>query len=199
LDIGKISLIKEWLDNMNVINYLINEDHTIDVDGDVDLSHKGLTTFPSFITFRSVTGSFTCNHNKLKSLKGCPYKVGVSFYCNDNLLKNLDHGPSFVGSSYIAHGNNLISLKGIAETVNSFSCNDNLLKSLKHLPRVIYGDLYCNENLLNNLSYIPRNIKGNLYIDFKGRDYSITDIRKVCYVEELIYMGDKVNCKEPNI
>ncbi len=41
--------------------YKINEDGTIDVDGDVDLSGKELTELP--LKFRNITGDFYCYKN----------------------------------------------------------------------------------------------------------------------------------------
>jgi len=188
LDIGKLNIIKSWLHEMNVVNYTINDDYTIDVKSDVNLTYKNLTKFPDFIKFNIIKGSFYCNHNKLKSLKGSPNIVNVSFFCNDNELTSLNYGPIIVNSSYIAHNNKIRNLNGIPQHLNTFSCNNNLLTNLQEVPKIIYGDLYCQDNYLNNLHNIPTNVKGNLYINFKNNEYSIDDIRKVCYVEGNIYV-----------
>jgi len=47
--------------------YTINDDGSIDVDGEVDLSRKKLTKIP--FKFRNVSGGFYCNNNQLTSLK----------------------------------------------------------------------------------------------------------------------------------
>jgi hypothetical protein len=65
-----------------ITNYTINEDGTIDVNGDVNLSYKGLTELP--LEFRNVTGNFSCHSNLLTSLEGCPKSVGGDFYCDNN-------------------------------------------------------------------------------------------------------------------
>jgi len=63
--------IKDWLDNMKVKNYTINEDSTVDVNGSVHLINKGfLTEIP--IQFGKVKDGFDVSDNKLTSLKGCP-------------------------------------------------------------------------------------------------------------------------------
>jgi hypothetical protein len=188
LDVGKVNLIKSWLLSMNISNYSINDDYTIDIKQDVNLSYKNIIKFPEFIHFNKIKGSFYCSHNKLKSLKGCPKYVDISFFCDDNELSSLSGGPVSVNGSYIAHNNILKSLHGLPTQLNNFSCNSNLLISLHDIPKTIYGDLYCQDNFLVNLHNFPTNIKGNLYINFKNNNITIEDIRKVCYVEGDIYI-----------
>jgi len=84
LGIGKKALIARWLDEMGVTNYIINDDYTIDVKGNVNLYNKGLDKFPDYIKFGKVGGSFSCSYNQLVSLEGCPDSVGGSFDCSDN-------------------------------------------------------------------------------------------------------------------
>ena len=57
-----------------ITNYTINEDGSIDVDGDVNLSGAKLTKLP--LNFRSVSGNFNCSYNQLTSLEGSPQSVG---------------------------------------------------------------------------------------------------------------------------
>lgn len=45
-------------------NYTINDDHTIDVKGDVYLDDKSLNKIP--LKFNTVTGDFCCPFNKLR-------------------------------------------------------------------------------------------------------------------------------------
>ena len=58
-------LIKE-LEKFNINNYIINNDGTIDVKDDVNLSSKVLTKIP--FKFGIVTGDFAFFDNKLTSL-----------------------------------------------------------------------------------------------------------------------------------
>jgi len=78
----------EDIEKYYIRNYIFNDDFSIDVNGDVDLSYRGLTKIP--IIFRNVTGDFDCSDNKLTSLKGGPETVGGDFYCYDNNLKSLE-------------------------------------------------------------------------------------------------------------
>jgi hypothetical protein len=76
-------------------NYTINDDGSIDVNGNVDLLWYRLTELP--LNFNRVTGYFNCNCNKLTTLKGSPKWVGGSFSCINNQLTSLEFSPDYVG------------------------------------------------------------------------------------------------------
>ena len=100
LGIGKIQLIKDWLDEMGVDHYKINDDYTIDVNTDgVFLSHKGLKEFPDYIKFNKVK-TFDIDDNQFISLRGCPEYVSGSFYCSFNELTSLEGCPKKVGVEF---------------------------------------------------------------------------------------------------
>ena len=88
-----------------ITNYTINDDGSIDVNGNVNLSFNYLIELP--LRFNKVTGSFNCGNNNLTSLKGSPRWVGSSFYCNWNRLTSLEFGPEYVGSYFSCRYNNL--------------------------------------------------------------------------------------------
>jgi hypothetical protein len=120
------SICKEY----GIENWTINEDESIDVDGDVDLSHRGLDKLP--IKFRNVTGNFYCYHNKLTSLEGSPKWIGDYFYCQNNNLTSLEGGPKSVGHGFDCSYNNLTSLEGGPKSVGGgFDCSYNNLTSLE--------------------------------------------------------------------
>ena len=98
-----ISLICE---KYNIENYTINDDGSIDVDGNVNLSYIGLTELP--LTFNKVTGYFDCGKNRLTSLKGSPKWVGGFFYCDNNQLTSLEFSPEYVGGWFSCEFNDLI-------------------------------------------------------------------------------------------
>jgi|LauGreSuBDMM15SN_2_FD.fasta_scaffold506801_2 hypothetical protein len=97
-----ISLICE---KYNIINYTVNPDGSIDVDGDVDLSFNDLTELP--LVFNRVTGSFSCANSNLTSLKGSPRWIGGWFSCGYNDLTSLEFSPDYVGSNFWCRYNNL--------------------------------------------------------------------------------------------
>ena len=53
--------IINWLDRYNIQYCTINEDLTVDVEGDVNLSKKGLNFIP--VQFGRVSGNFDCSDN----------------------------------------------------------------------------------------------------------------------------------------
>ena len=115
--------------NFGIRNYTINEDSTIDVDGDVDLRNKGLTKLP--LKFGKVSGDFYCQYNQLTSLSGDPLSVGGYFDCSFNQLKSLSGAPLSVGGN--------------------FYCSYNQLKSLDGISRRISGGIYCRNNQLRDV------------------------------------------------
>lgn len=59
--------IENWLTRYNIKNFTIEQDLTVNVDDDVDLEDKALTTLP--FRFGVVGGNFACSTNKLSSLE----------------------------------------------------------------------------------------------------------------------------------
>lgn len=96
--------IKAWLDSMGVRGYIINDDLTVDVNGNVHLDNKELTLIP--IQFGKVRKSFNCSNNPLTSLKGCPNQVG-DFFCQYTDIKNLNYCPIYVDGDFFCHGTKL--------------------------------------------------------------------------------------------
>jgi hypothetical protein len=97
-----ISLICE---KYGIENYTINDDGSIDVDGDVNLWGLGLTELP--LTFNKVSGDFTCGCNYLTTLKGGPRWVGGFFICSYNNLTSLEFSPDYVGDWFDCFNNDL--------------------------------------------------------------------------------------------
>lgn len=88
--------IINWLTQMGIKNYFINDDLSVDVINDVDITHHSLNEIP--IQFNIVEGYFICYCNNLSSLKGCPKIVKKDFHCDQNpYLKSLKHLPIIYG------------------------------------------------------------------------------------------------------
>ena len=107
--------IEDWLKEMKIKNFEVNDDLTVDVDGYVNISKKKLTEIP--VQFNKIKGEFDCGGNEdLKSLKGCP-QIGITdFEC---------------------YGCDLRDLEGAPKEINGwFDCSDNKdLKSPKYAPK----------------------------------------------------------------
>jgi len=145
--------------------YTINDDGSIDVDGNVDLSRKNLTKIP--FNFSKVSGSFYCTNNQLTSLDGAPNTVGGNFSCYFNQLTSLEGAPNNVGGIFSCNNNQLTSLEGAPNNVGGdFYCTYNQLTTLDGAPNTVGGgfDCYRNPNLpYSELFKIVDNVKGNIY------------------------------------
>jgi hypothetical protein len=145
-----ISLICE---KYNIKNYTINDDGTIDVNGNVNLYNKELTELP--LTFNKVLGSFNCGMNKLTSLKGCPRWVEDDFSCHSNDLTSLEFAPDYVGVDFYSNWNNIqdiycdTEIGGFihSEIKNDFFIKDNFkIKNYNEWRKLIKR-----KNILNEL------------------------------------------------
>lgn len=121
----------------HIMEYIINDDKTISVEGNVNFSNYVMRDkLP--LKFKRVTGNFMCPTGLL-SLEGCPEEVGGNFYCSNNKC-SLQYGPKFVGGMYTCSNMGLTSLEGSPEEVGSdFTCKFNNLKTLKYMPKKIEG------------------------------------------------------------
>jgi hypothetical protein len=128
------------VDIIGMKSYIINDDGSIDVEGDVDLSYAGLTKLP--IYFNYVSGNFYCQWNELTSLEGCPKVVGGNFYCSVNQLTSLEYAPKKVVGSFYCSYNKLTSLVGPKEVGGDFICYDNPLpKEIIDNPKAYLNQL----------------------------------------------------------
>jgi hypothetical protein len=120
--------VENYVRKLRIRDYTINNDLTVDVDGDVDIGKNRLNfeieKLP--IKFGYVSGHFDITHHKLTTLEGCPREVGESFDCSDNELTTLIGSPREVGKV--------------------FWCLRNKLTSLEGAPREIGGILYAQSN-----------------------------------------------------
>ena len=96
--------------------YTINEDGSIDVDGNVELGHRNLTKIP--FKFRHIHGSFYCYNNRLTSLEGAPINVGGDFWCSRNRLTSLEYAPNNVGGHFYCYSNCNLPYKELFKIVD---------------------------------------------------------------------------------
>ena len=149
-----------------ITNYTINQDGTVDVDGDVNISSwsswlrlrkERLTKLP--LKFGRVTGWFDCSGNQLTSLEGCPNWVGGGFNCADNQLTTLEGCPNWVGGDFYCQNNQLTNLIGGPEVViDNYYADRNQINDFIGFPDDYEG--YCSfddnpvEDILDQFDYI---------------------------------------------
>jgi hypothetical protein len=176
------------LDYYNIEKYTINEDGTVDVNGDVDLSYKKLTEIP--IKFGIVKGDFFINSNNLLSLKNSPREVTGDFFCiNNENLTSLKGGPKSA-KNYYCYECGLKSLEGAPnEVTGRFNCSYNKnLTSLKDGPKIvkIYNCSYCNLTSLEGAPKVTQSFYCSKQIN--GREFTEEEVREVCDVKNGIYV-----------
>jgi hypothetical protein len=139
------NLIEEILEELKVQKYTINDDGTVDVDGDVLIGGMGLKEIP--LQFGKVTDTFNCSSNRIVSLDGAPREVGGDFLCYDNKLTSLESSPIEVDGEFNCAYNKLSSLKGASKKVGGrFFCSYNKLTSLEGSPKQVGDIFYCHDN-----------------------------------------------------
>ncbi|MCK9471933.1 MAG: hypothetical protein M0Q88_09300 [Bacilli bacterium] len=178
----------------NITNYTINEDDSIDVNGDVNLKGNNLRELP--LKFRNVTGDFYCNDNQLTNLKDSPQHVGGDFYYYNNLLISLEGGPQSIGGNFDCSGNQLTTLDGGPKRVGGiFWCESNNLKNIDYLPKY-YKELDISNNPIskiiklfttsNEYGRISNRENKDLIMDFIDREIIQQDILLVNRLVEFL-------------
>ena len=79
--------IHNWCDRYDITNYTINDDGSIDVNGNVNLFNTNISELP--ISFNKVSGDFSCESSRLTDLKGSPEKIGGYFHCGYNPIGSI--------------------------------------------------------------------------------------------------------------
>jgi hypothetical protein len=159
-------LIDKMCRDYHITNYKINEDGSVDVNDDVDLSNIQLTKLP--IRFGKVSGYFMCCDSCLLTLEGCPRVVGKYFDCSETYITSLIGGPESVGTNYFCYENSkLISLDGCPKHIGQhFDCSDTGITSLIGGPESVGGDFDCYNSNLTSLIGGPKSVGGS--VDLKG-------------------------------
>lgn len=152
-----IDVVEEIIEHLGIKNFKINDDLTVDVDGNVDLSSKWLVCIP--LQFGTVTGDFVCDANPIKSLVGSPRSVG-GFSCAETKIKDLVGCPSVVTNNFSCDTNNLESLKGSPRKIGgAFMCYDTGITSLEGSPDEIGGTFDCSFNRIVSFDGAPSFVK----------------------------------------
>jgi len=126
--------IESWLKEMEITQFSINHDLTVDVKGGVNLIDKKLKIFP--VHFGHVEGNFYCCDNELTSLLGAPKTLTCSFNCDDNKLTSLKFCPQKIEGEFSCSNNKLTSFVGGPITVDlGLDCSHNKLKTIEFCPK----------------------------------------------------------------
>lgn len=121
---NKKDVIRKQLLNYSITQFIINDDLTVDVSGDVWLDARDFYRRIPF-DFNKVHGNFRCSHNDLRTLEGIPKWIGGGLALNNNKLEELDYFPDYVNGTINLNNNELKHLDINIEGEFSISCDDN--------------------------------------------------------------------------
>lgn len=168
-DVDKIS---ELCNKFRIKDYKINEDLSIDVEGDVNIDTYYFKYLP--LNFNIVKGNFYCQRNKLVSLYGSPKEVGENFVCSDNKLETLKYAPTKVNGFFNCSDNKLTSFKYIPKNISVVNAGMNKITSFEYLPTELIS-LGINSNQIKTLEGLP-NITNFLTIEYNPISYLLKNV-----------------------
>ena len=103
VNFNKREEIEKWLDTYKIKNYEINDDLTVNVNGNVQLNNINLKEI--LIKFNKIEGDFDCSHNKLKSLEGSPKYIEGECNYSYNGLTSLEYFPKYIKGNFYCNNN----------------------------------------------------------------------------------------------
>lgn len=130
--------VEQWLNDMGIKDYDIDDDLDVDVDGDVYLFEKGLEYLP--VQFSKVEAHFNIARNQLTTLKGCPYYVQGDFEAGLNQFKNLKHFPKMIWGHANIGACSLESIEGIGRVDEWIGLHNNRITSLVFYSEEMFRD-----------------------------------------------------------
>ncbi len=171
--------IKAQCKILGIENYVINDDGTVDVNGNLtiyltkdkvkkDESHNIL------INFNKINGNVDISLQWKKNGRAgkgqLPFtfnEVTGNFHATHNMLGTLIGCPKKVGGCFDIRANRLDTLEGSPETVGGYFCASlNSLNDLKGAPKYVGDNFIVSDNNLKTLEGLSPRIDGTL--DFNG-------------------------------
>jgi hypothetical protein len=107
--------IEEKLFYYNIINYDINDDMSVNVNGNVNLNEYTIFDIP--VKFKKINGDFDISNNMLESLENSPEYLSGSFYCHDNKITSFEYSPKYIGENFDFSDNNILNFDFFPEYV----------------------------------------------------------------------------------
>lgn len=140
--------INDFCSKHGIENYIINEDGSIDVNGDVKITDAKLEEIP--IRFNRVEGNYILNTAKLRSLKNSPLYVSGFFRAEFTYIKTLEFSPKYIGTDFDVSYNNISSLKFSPEYIGGcFAIVENNIKNFDYLN--VFSDILIMGNPISTL------------------------------------------------
>lgn len=163
--------VENWLNSMNVENYIIHDNLIVDVNGSVDISGRNLSYLP--VQFGIVYNNFYAYNNSLSSLEGFPYKIYGKLSCQENMINSLKFCPNQIGGKIDFSENFILSLKGFPKVIRNNS--ENILSFFEN-PIELLLILTSKANYLKFIKYL------NDYDVIEGNKIILNRLREALYM-----------------
>jgi hypothetical protein len=183
--------IKAQCDKLSIQNYTINNDGTVDVNGDLNIylvrdRVKKDERNDILINFNKVSGNVDIRLHWRKAGRAgqaqLPFtfnEVTGNFFANHSMLETLIGCPKKVGGNFDVRTNRLHTLEGAPETVGGYFCAiGNSLDNLKGSPKYVGGNFNVSDNGLKTLEGLSPRIDGTL--DFNNNKITSFDYYTDC-------------------
>lgn len=155
--------LSKFLRTYDIYNYKINDDGSIDIDGDCIITNMPYDTIPFKIN--KVDGDFKLMTSNVTSLKNSPTIIdGRCEIVSNPFLLSLDGISKEISDTISIENNHRIkNLIGLQDIVyKSFLCTRNInLTSLEGCPRIINGNIDITNNNITNLKFFPEYVKND--------------------------------------
>lgn len=166
---GHQEKIANWLKANKITNFTINDDNSVDVDGDLVLDGLRFEKLP--VNFKSVTGSVSLVGALLKTLEGLPDEINGDLNISALKLDSVDgfpmkvHGDCHLGAITVK---STLSSSRLAHVEGDLIINSYDAPTFAGLPGYVGGDFIVTDSKnLESLSGMPREIGGNCQFSIK--------------------------------
>lgn len=152
--------------NLTENDYKINPDGSVDVFKDLQIPRYAIAGGKLIVKFHKVNGDLSLTKDAeavISSLEGFPEEVtGLVALSGTKKLKTLEGCPQKIGDSLLVGWSNLKSLKGAPKRVNgNFACHESKITTLEGAPREVGGDFGCGWcTKLESLEGAPERVGG---------------------------------------
>ena len=149
-----------------LLGYDINDDLSISIYSDVDISNRGFENIPIF--FHIVKGDFNCSNNNLKSMDGAPL-ITDSFNCSNNIINSLYGSPETINGNFDISNNKINSISGGPVSIKGyFNFSNNNVMYIGEFPKVNGEIIYTGNPIEEIINLFPEKDRKEAFSEMKN-------------------------------